>query len=425
MQNHRSKCCDVRPYYYDILCEESHDDVPDAALLHVSECYYCQSEIERLGAALNEADDSANAQSRRDAKLLQLLRLHFSYTNKTVTCCTVKPFLPSMTDELVRIRIPTPITAHLEQCTRCASDLSALRGLELSQAPSDRFALGKHVEHAGADDPDVALLPTDSDMSDADESGAGHGKPIPLNINGEDSEQDAQVHSTARDWPIVKTGLRLFSRHVGKIAAVLAISFVLLALTNVSPVEAGPGSPWHEALLSTHYFHISSTAGAGHDRPDREMWVLRDERVFVERDVKKDSISLLDLPGGQRRSIKLSTGKLDVEPIAPHRLRALEQEFKTLAGIVSFGRLDGIPATAEHKVEGRVHEYEWPSSGLGDASRTRCVVSLAADQDFPETVQVSVMEAGKDRFEPTETIRIGRLSKEDAGDEVDEFYPRQ
>jgi hypothetical protein len=410
MQNRRSNCCDARPYYYDILCEESHEDIPSAALMHVSECNYCQREIVRLEGALNEDNTPSAAESRRDAKLLQLLRLHFSYADKPVTCSIVKPFLPSMADELVRIRIPTPITTHIDQCTRCASDLSALRDLELSRERSDHLVSSRQTGEEPSTCLGGELLSEDGETADAaDANESGVEIPIPVD--------KPLVRSSAKDWPFVKTGLHLLESHVGKIAAVLAISITLLVLTNVAPVEAGLGSLWHEAIQNTPYFDVSCTF-PGRDGSELKRTILRDRRKYIE--VDGDSSKLYDLPVREIREIKTGTLKLEVEAIPPHELQHLEQEFKTLAGLVSFGVLDKIPAHAMHKeLEVRVHEYVWQSSAHG--RRFKCVVSLAANRDFPEKLKVSVQEPGQDKFQPDRTIRIDCPSEAEANAKVDGF----
>jgi hypothetical protein len=45
----------------------------------------------------------------------------------------VKPFLPGMLDQDLAIRIPTPITAHLDNCKECSEDLESIRKLALSR----------------------------------------------------------------------------------------------------------------------------------------------------------------------------------------------------------------------------------------------------------------------------------------------------
>jgi hypothetical protein len=408
MQNRRSNCCDARPYYYDILCEESHEEVPNAALTHVRDCNYCQREIVRLEGVLNGGNTPSAAESRRDAKLLQLLRLHFSCADKPVSCSIVKPFLPSMADELVRVRIPTPITTHIDQCTRCASALNALRDIERSQESSGRLVPVRLTGEAPSTCFGVKAVSENGETVDANASGVE----IPISVH------KPCTRSSAKEWPFVKTGLQLLASHVGKIAALVAISVTAFVLTGIPIAGAGPGSLWHEAIQNAPYFHASCTFPEK-DTPKVEIWILRDEGKYVKLTGGKSSF--YDLPGGKIRTT-LPGMKPVVASIPPDLLRDWEQKFQTLAGIVSFQVLDNIPAHAMHReLKARVHQYEWQSSAGG--RRSRCVVSLAADRDFPVKLEVFVKEPGQDEFQPDRTIRIYRPSKNVATAKAGEYYP--
>jgi hypothetical protein len=70
-------------------------------------------------------------QSRKDSAISTLLRLHFEYIDEPIKCDTVKPFLASLADPVLQIRIPTPITTHLNKCKACRDDLLTLLDLHL------------------------------------------------------------------------------------------------------------------------------------------------------------------------------------------------------------------------------------------------------------------------------------------------------
>jgi hypothetical protein len=58
---------------------------------------------------------------------------------RAVTCSRVKPFLPGLLLPEVQVRIPTPITVHLDHCPECTEDLEALRDLGLSPEQLERL----------------------------------------------------------------------------------------------------------------------------------------------------------------------------------------------------------------------------------------------------------------------------------------------
>ncbi len=132
-RNPYSNCMNSRLYYYDFLSEETRGGIPESALEHMTQCLNCQDEIDRLKALFERVDERiASDQSRKDSAISTLLRLHFAYVGEPVRCSTVKPFLASLADPVLQIRIPTPITMHLDECRACRDGLLELRNLHLT-----------------------------------------------------------------------------------------------------------------------------------------------------------------------------------------------------------------------------------------------------------------------------------------------------
>ncbi|MHC4396538.1 MAG: hypothetical protein ACYS1A_12865 [Planctomycetota bacterium] len=126
-------CKQAESYYYDFLDNESCEPVPEAIINHIEYCKYCQEQINQLKETLSQAEDPESEQKQNRAVINEMLKLHFAYIGKPVTCDTVKPFLPCSLDPASEIRIPTPITAHLDNCLQCREDLETLRVLNLSR----------------------------------------------------------------------------------------------------------------------------------------------------------------------------------------------------------------------------------------------------------------------------------------------------
>ena len=128
VSNTNSICEQARIYYYDYVCEKQQECVPVEMLSHIGECHHCLVEIGRLETVLTESEglDTANS------AIITNLKLHFAHIGTSVTCVTVKPFLPSFSDPLLEVRVPTPITVHLDKCEQCANDLETIRQLNLS-----------------------------------------------------------------------------------------------------------------------------------------------------------------------------------------------------------------------------------------------------------------------------------------------------
>jgi hypothetical protein len=129
-----SLCREAKTYYYDFLYDESRKSIPQRFIEHIEGCTNCQGSINKLAAALSQAEEhSEPEQEEHSAAVATMLRLHLAYIGERVTCDTVKPFLPGLLHPALEIRIPTPITAHLDNCQECTEDLERIRELGLNR----------------------------------------------------------------------------------------------------------------------------------------------------------------------------------------------------------------------------------------------------------------------------------------------------
>jgi len=132
MGNTNSNCADARLFYHDFLDSETKGYIPQSSRKHINECRHCQDKIRQLEALLTHTD-KADEYIQQSQATIALLRLHFNYINRPVTCNVAKLFLPSLAIQPLEISIPTPITVHLDKCQDCADDLSTVRNLGLTQ----------------------------------------------------------------------------------------------------------------------------------------------------------------------------------------------------------------------------------------------------------------------------------------------------
>jgi hypothetical protein len=129
----KSLCEQSEIYYYDFLHKESRRRVPESILDHIEQCLHCQKQVNQLKEVLSQAEGQVGSQEKQiRTAVTNILELHFAYIGKHVTCQTVRPFLPVLSDPALEIKIPTPITAHLDKCQQCANDLEAIQRLKLN-----------------------------------------------------------------------------------------------------------------------------------------------------------------------------------------------------------------------------------------------------------------------------------------------------
>jgi len=131
--NHNLLCRDAKLYYYDFICDESRELIPESVRNHIGQCQHCQEQINQLKLVLSQTGGIEPEQGQVSSAITTILELHFAYIEKRVTCKTVRPFLPGLLDPALEIRIPTPITVHLDNCRKCREDLDIIRKLNLNR----------------------------------------------------------------------------------------------------------------------------------------------------------------------------------------------------------------------------------------------------------------------------------------------------
>jgi len=134
-------CEQAQKYYYDYICEENGEPTPPEIAAHIDKCRHCQAAINKLKFELFETginvDQSIN---KVDSALIANLKLHFAYIDKRITCENVKPLLPYLLCQTLKIRIPTPITVHIDNCEQCRKRLGIIQGLNLSRKQLQRLS---------------------------------------------------------------------------------------------------------------------------------------------------------------------------------------------------------------------------------------------------------------------------------------------
>lgn len=123
-----SLCKQAELRYYDFIFNEKCEPIPDFVANHIKQCQHCQEQMNRLKVVLSQIGDHPEfKQEQAGAAVSVMLKLHFAYIGKRVTCYTVRPFLPSLIEPSLEIKIPTPITSHIDNCSQCSEDLATIR----------------------------------------------------------------------------------------------------------------------------------------------------------------------------------------------------------------------------------------------------------------------------------------------------------
>ena len=128
-----SLCKEAELYYYDFLFNKSRGLIPKPTIDHIEKCQHCKERISKLKAVLSQAESIEAQQKQVSSAVATMLKLHFAYIGKPVTCNIVKPFLPSLLDQALEMHIPTPIITHICNCQQCSEDLDVIKCLNLNR----------------------------------------------------------------------------------------------------------------------------------------------------------------------------------------------------------------------------------------------------------------------------------------------------
>ena len=131
--NYNKFCAEAERHYFDFLRDEAERPVPSEVIDHIMGCLYCREQMSRLEAMLAECKEHPQAHlAQHQMATTAILKLHFSFVGKHVNCADARPFLPNLLAPTTQIRMPTPITAHIDNCDQCKEDSKKLQNLGLS-----------------------------------------------------------------------------------------------------------------------------------------------------------------------------------------------------------------------------------------------------------------------------------------------------
>lgn len=133
-------CKQAEIYYYDYISKENIEQIPENLIEHIGQCPHCRKNIDLLKNGLTSQKSTKSGTRQIAMAVTDLLNLHMAYIGDKVVCSTARPFLPVILDPNLGIRIPTPITVHLDHCRQCAEDLKTISSLKLTSTQSYRLS---------------------------------------------------------------------------------------------------------------------------------------------------------------------------------------------------------------------------------------------------------------------------------------------
>ncbi len=366
-QNHNSMCEEAKLYYYDCLCEESCGLIPQATSNHIEQCRHCQKQINQLKVVLSQKDGVKSQQGQNSSAVTAMLELHFAYIDKYVTCETVRPFLPGMLDPAIEIRIPTPITAHLDNCGQCAEDLKAIQKLNLNSTQlyvlSQFFAKGHSPDTtecsemaasvtamAERADSEVVTIYHVDESEKTSQAGKSDdlytGFPIRVEIIKQkvDIEQPAPTinFAAALREKVSAMNLRPFLKIGLPAAAVILIGFALLL--NTPAAKAVTLEQIYKAIelvKNVHILKLDSDETGLSTKIIEEKWVSRTLNISMSKTEK--GLVFWDVSNLKIKSKRSETGEIEVNQLAEDNIPGIKQKISGSLGIMPFDDISQIP----------------------------------------------------------------------------------
>jgi hypothetical protein len=258
-------CQEAEVHYYDLLGPDE-AAVPESIRRHVAACSVCQEQMRRLREALFEAERPRSAARSGDDETIEALAQQFQLLEEHVTCAEIKPFLPKLALATRQIRIPTPVTVHVDHCPRCAEDLAALRTLDLAtdqlQRLSEFFASGSREDALGVE---MSSLVEDTGIACRDVSRADlFDAVVPYGAPPDDRRRAMISH--VRTCRMCREAAQALRRRIWAILERTdsGTTTVYHAESDVKHASGEVGSPYPYPI-DVEVWHGASTCGTGPD----------------------------------------------------------------------------------------------------------------------------------------------------------------
>jgi hypothetical protein len=435
-------CEKAKLYYYDCLCEEKRGPIPLSTIKHIEQCSHCQNQINQLKDVISQKECINSEQGQDSSAVTTMLELHFAYIGKYVTCETVRPFLPGMLDPDIEIRIPTPITVHLDNCPKCAEDLKEIQKLNLNSTKlyqlSQFFVKGHSPDTsecsetaasvtaiAERPDSEVVTIYHVDESAQARQAGEADnlyaGFPIRVEVIKQkvDVEQPAPTFSftAALKEKVAAMNLMPFLK-IGIAAAVILIVFVLYPRTPSA--KAVSLKQIYKAIGTVKNVYISRFE-AGSNEPIQEEWISQTKNIYMTKTPSAKVSLLWDMKNNQRKILPFDTDVIETNQLLENDLLAIKKIMSGSLGLMPFNDIaefppgsqlnrveDEIPGVAEGT---EIYDLEWSATTSSSSILKKSRYFIDPKTNLPQRIEISRKSTNddNDEYQMTSTIEIEYL----------------
>ena len=418
IRNQKSLCQQAKLYFYDSLSEEGCELIPESIKNHLAQCRECKEKIEQLKATLKNKDFIKSKSRQNTPAVTTMLELHFAYIGEYVTCKTVRPFLPGLLDPTIDIRIPTPITVHLDNCRHCKEDLNKIRQMNLSSTQLYRlsqFFADKNKqqtteysemapafkEMASRADSEITTIyhVDESAKNKQARNSDGLYSGFPINVEVLEPKPEVEQPVVSIDFaaalkkkiaamnlrPLLKVGLAA--------AAVIMIGFFLFPNTN--PVEAEGVEEMIKALGEAGNIYISTfyiNELTQEPKLTQERWISHTLNTFINKN--EEEIVLVNIKTGTEQIKNLNTNVIEPRKLTGDSSINVKQAMIEALGLTPFNNTSVLPPDSEwvrkdtlsQATQGiEVYDLDYRLSTSRYSHKLRC--SVDSETFFPEEIK--------------------------------------
>ncbi|MCK4887144.1 MAG: hypothetical protein KAS96_07125, partial [Planctomycetes bacterium] len=279
------------------------------------------------------------------------------------------------------IKIPTPITVHLNSCTKCHLDLDAIRRLNLNKDQLS-FLAQALSEHTGANPAALQLqnghVPQEkmqqlddiiSTISERPESGVvtmchidkaakttinddfGNlyaGFPITveqINNNAYQDEQSAgatiSFKTNAASNPTAAPLARLLKPAIVAAAVILIAAGLFFSTPTVKAVSIGQIYRVMDKIKNIYIANFAPDT----TEPKQEFWISRERNVYIIK--TKNETVFYDLDNAQQKTKLSDTNTTENIQLTKNQVSGIKQGMYSFFGIMPFANISDIPIDAQ------------------------------------------------------------------------------
>lgn len=389
-------CQTSQIHFYNYLKDRG--QVPPKAASHIENCTECQSQIENLRDRLDccEAGDDD-----RKELLRKVLKLHAGLSDRWNYCHQVRPLLPTLLVDSLRVTIPTAVTIHIEQCSQCREDLSRIKSLGLS---SDKLmaAAGFLADRQPVSAFTEAQMQALESIAKSDNSGIL----TRLQTSAAEVAEEVTGHEPTKSYPnqplAAKPKRPVRYLLTGTIAAAAILMIVGLLPTAVSGVHL---KTLYQAVRSVSNVHLQRYSGGG--EMIQEIWMSKSLQFKLYR--QPQNTFFKDLQTG--RIIQSQEGN------DPQLVNVNVREEDSYARLLPFDQLKDLPARYDWSYEGDkvlesgqkvlVYALTWDNVNLGHTIQKKWRAYLDTDTHLPYQIDWLERISAEEDFRLITTSVVG------------------